>query len=410
MESLAVSENQNTKVFPEVNDAKTNELIKRIKRLVPLGNRNDIEYLNILITYLDGLINGDDIHQYISSEMSEVAKKSLDDIMEYIHEHILNSYRQERTKLQNSVEDLTAQEQTLSSQVNELSSQRTSLVRETNLLEKELSDLKMELETLRENGIKDIEASNLKQKEQLETEISSLEATKQVLLTSINDLKSKIKECFSEIESLDEEDTVNWVSVGDGDPIYGVSGTNIARFIDYVIDVYSRNLRVDSGRAFEDILTFAPGLWTINKLYEYIESNYNHEKDFITKTTSIGSILARNPCSLSAESKELQRNFKIAIASIKLPVYKKTKKHIDTQINKVPDNVNALLRELQYQRALLEEKTKRELLESQLRSLTALMSQVIPENYDLQKLIETYSEITDGLSDETLRETPSLKL
>ncbi len=410
MESLAVSDNQYTNVFPEVNDVKTNELIKRIKRLIPLGTRNDIEYLNILITYLDGLINGDDIHQYISSEMSEVAKKSLDDIMEYIHEHILNSYRQERTKLQNSVEVLTAQEQTLSSQVNELSSQRTSLVRETNLLEKELSDLKMELETLRENGIKDIEASNLKQKEQLETEISSLEATKQVLLTSINDLKSKIKECFAEIESLNEEDPISWVSVSDGDPIYGVCGANIDKFLNDAVKIYSINLDGDESRAFKDIHTFAPGLWTIKDLYEYIEFNSNYEEDFITKTTSIGSLLARNPDSLSPKSKELQRNFKIAIDSIKLPVYKKTKKHIGSQINKVPDNVNALLRELQYQRALLEEKTKRELLESQLRSLTALMSQVIPENYDLQKLMETYSEITDGLSDETLRETPSLKL
>lgn len=82
MSEMYQGQSEMESMFPGVSRERALELIKSMERLIPLGTRDRIWYLEVLIKYVDGLVNGDDIMQYTTSNMmSPLAKKSMEEIL-----------------------------------------------------------------------------------------------------------------------------------------------------------------------------------------------------------------------------------------------------------------------------------------------------------------------------------------
>lgn len=108
MSEMYQGQSEMESMFPGVSRERALELIKSMERLIPLGTRDRIWYLEVLIKYVDGLVNGDDIMQYTTSDMlSPLAKKSMEEILTEVHEKVLSSYRDERSELKSEVGELS---------------------------------------------------------------------------------------------------------------------------------------------------------------------------------------------------------------------------------------------------------------------------------------------------------------
>lgn len=135
MSEMYQGQSEMESMFPGVSRERALELIKSMERLIPLGTRDRIWYLEVLIKYVDGLVNGDDIMQYTTSDMlSPLAKKSMEEILTEVHEKVLSSYRDERSELKSEVEELSKQRKLLEENVGHLLSRKEELFGQTTSL------------------------------------------------------------------------------------------------------------------------------------------------------------------------------------------------------------------------------------------------------------------------------------
>lgn len=116
-------------MFPGISEDRAIKLIRSVERLIPMGTRDKLWYLELLIKYVDGLINGDDIIKFVnSSDITPMAKAAIEEVSSSVQEKILSSYREERSSLIRSVEDLSSSQKLLKESVDMLLSRKKELL------------------------------------------------------------------------------------------------------------------------------------------------------------------------------------------------------------------------------------------------------------------------------------------
>lgn len=388
-------------IFPGESYTKTIELIERIKRLVPL-DKDKVTYLEILISYVDGIINGDDLHQFSTFQLSDLAKKALSEIMNDVHSQILESYRTERMDLQDNIANLSVQRNNLYTQVKSLEDTKSSLVRESNSLSLELEKLKRELQELRVNGFNKVQSEINAEKQRLDFEVESLNTEKNSLNTYIDELKSIIDTYNKTISKFDENDEeIVWENLPEDSPVYSLSVNNIDLFINNLVEEYMQKTGESEYIAKNSFRINCQGLYAISDILK------NADGVEIYKTLTIGFIINKN-WAYGIDIK-IAKMIKEALSTIKLPNYKNKNRNMNNvSKNSIPNNMDTLLRELHFQRFAALALAKQKILESQLQSVIRILHNIAGPDFDFSSLQLNDLELENLLSNNSDSSTKSL--
>ncbi len=385
-------------LFPGEDYSKALDLIQSIRRLAPT-DKYRINYLTTLFTYVDGIINGDDIDSFMTKEhITKWAKEALDEVMDEVYNRKLESYRLEKIKLSSEVESLTGERDVLDAQVNSLKDNKNNLILQTTTLSTELEKLKQTLEEKRNNGAT-----------QIEEEIKSLNNEKDELTSYIDELKKIIDSHNRTISHLGSADViVLWENVDRYNPLYGMNCDSIRNYINYLKMIYIYNMDVTKEVCEEEFRKNSP------KLKEFVDLFDTHFTNKVVACSSITTII--NHENWSEESKIYVKKLESYLAEIKLPRYlsKKNNDYLDIKVPSmecVSTNTNSILRELYFQRMAATETAKRKILESQVDMLTQALQRFVPSDYDISKLFRNTLDVDVSISDDDLLgNSPTLKL
>lgn len=384
-------------LFPGESYEKILAFIEKIKRLVPINSANKIGYLEEVFSYVNDLINGDEIHQYCSStgSVSKYAKIAFQEIIHDVHEQELESFRRERRELQTEVNSLSDRKEILSKEVDGLEIRHRELKEQTGNISLELAKLLKELKDKEENGIKEVNAAVDNEKKRLQDEIAYLNSTKENLTLAVSDLKKSLNDYNNIIAELDRpKESVIWVPIKGTDPIYNTNAETIDSYIKQLKLAYKDK----TGSTDEQCeAAFAQNANLLNEFANELKT-FNND---IPACASVNAIICHDKWGVVAQkgADKLRSILKI----LKMPVYQTVKDNIDSHsvgLDTVPNNINAMLRELYFQRIALEAVAKQRILEAELKSVVGLLIDVAPQNYDFRNLVETYSEFDHPLMDE----------
>ena len=151
-------------IFPNEDYKATLDLLRKAKRLLPIGDSNSFQ-LEIIISYVEALINGDELHREFNYQfLSESAKAALTDIQSEVQKRTLDSYRCEYHTLKDEV---------------------TSLLEKKETLEKDLTSLEQVKDRLLRQA-QDIDADILIKKEKLTSEVTALADEKRAISEAIS--------------------------------------------------------------------------------------------------------------------------------------------------------------------------------------------------------------------------------
>lgn len=377
-------------LFPGESYYKAINLIRKVKRLVPVTSKSSIDYLETIISYVDGLINGDDIYSYTTfTYASKYAKIAFKEITSEVHDQILDEYRRERAELQEEVSDLSNKQQVLASSVEDLEKRKKDLQEQSGVLSVELAAIKKELEDLRQNGIARVNAEVASAKENLDKEIAALTQTKEGLNSSINELKAMLSEYSGTISKLNGEDSeVIWKPIDNNDPIYNTNHRTIASYIESMKIEYMDKTGVSREICDKEFSKYMPGL---TQFIDLLKDFTNPE---VIACSSLKAIIEHENWTTSAYHKAL--SLMSMLKTFKVPSYQLKHSNIDVQslsVDTIPTNINAMLRELYLQRMAIEAVTKQKIAEAELKSVIAVLKTVAPKDFDFRSLISAYSGI-----------------
>lgn len=377
-------------LFPGESYYKAINLIRRIRRLVPITSKSSVDYLETIISYVDGLINGDDIYSYTTfTYASKYAKAAFQEIAAEVHDQILDEYRRERAELQKEVSELSNKQQVLALSIEDLERRKKDLQDQSGVLSVELATIKKELEDLRQNGIARVNAEVASAKENLDKEITVLMQTKEGLNSSINELKGMFSEYSGTISKLNGEDSeVVWKPIDNNDPIYNTNHRTIASYIESMKIEYMDKTGASREVCDKEFSKYMPGLIQfINLLTEF-----NNPE--VTACSSLRTIIMHD--NWSARARQQALSLLSMLKTFKVPSYQLKQSNIDVQslsVDTVPTNINAMLRELYLQRMAIEAVTKQKIAEAELKSVIAVLKTVAPKDFDFRSLISAYSGI-----------------
>lgn len=391
-------------LFPGESYEKTLAFIESIKRLVPINSDNKIGYLEEVFSYVNDLINGDEIRQYCSSTgpVSKYAKKAFQEIIRDVHEQELESFRRERRELQTEINSLSDRKETLSKEVDGLERNNRELKEQTGNISLELAKLLRELQDKKENGIKEANAAVDNEKKRLQDEIASLNSTKENLSVAVADLKKSLNDYNNIITELDKpKESVIWEPIKEDDPIYNTNAETIDSYIKQLKLVYKDKTGATDEQcedAFEQNANLLNEFACTLKAFKISEhSSYATVKGIIKCVSNI-TWKDYHP-----KEKGIVKKLCATLKILKMPVYQPVKGNIDShsvELDTVPNNINSMLRELYFQRIALEAVAKQRILEAELKSVVGLLIDVAPQNYDFRSLVETYSEFDNPSMDE----------
>lgn len=388
-------------MFPGVSKERALNLIKSMERLIPLGTKDRLWYLEVLIKYVDGLINGDDIIQYSTSKyMTPMAKDSMEEVLSEVQERVLSSYRDERSELRSEVETLSSQRKLLEENIERLLSRKDELFGQTTSLGEEVTRLNREYTTLRNNGIQKIEAEFKERRESLELEVAKLKDEKNFLSKSINELKGlldRYSSITSELSKPKGKCEVTWELIGDKHPIYKINYSSIEAFVKSLKLEYMDNLGVSEEVCEREFAKNAPGLEEIMRStlnFQYYNSAY---------VSSIGITI--NPDyynRFTEKDKMVVMKLRSLLSSLRLPKYKILHENIDSvsvNRNTLPSNIQSMMRELHFQRIALEAVSKQKILEAELETVLGVLQSLAPKNYDFTSMEDRMRSLEDKLND-----------
>ena len=396
MSEMYQGQSEMESMFPGVSRERALELIKNMERLIPLGTRDRIWYLEVLIKYVDGLVNGDDIMQYTTSNMmSPLAKKSMEEILTEVHEKVLSSYRDERSELKSEVGELSKQKTLLEESIEHLLSRKEELFEQTTSLGEEVTRLNREYENLKNNRIAEIDEEVRKQRETVELEIAKLEEEKSALSKSVGELKNLLNRyslIVSETSKQKGKCEVTWVSVDENHPIYTTNAKTIGDFILSLKLEYMDNTGATQEECEREFSKYAP---TLNAIFNSLEKlNFD-----VPKCSSINQMVKCFNTFTTVNQYSINQII-ASLASLKLPKYKIIKKNIDSIcVNErtMPTNVQSMMRELHFQRIALEAISKQKILEAELETVLGVLQSVLPEGYDLTSLNDKFKSLENTL-------------
>lgn len=392
MSEMYQGQSEMESMFPGVSRERALELIKNMERLIPLGTRDRIWYLEVLIKYVDGLVNGDDIMQYTTSNMmSPLAKKSMEEILTEVHEKVLSSYRDERSELKSEVGELSKQKTLLEESIEHLLSRKEELFGQTTSLGEEVTRLNREYENLRNNRIAEIDEEVRKQRETVELEIARLEEEKSALSKSVGELKNLLNRyslIVSETSKHKGECEVTWVPVDKSHPIYTTNAKTIGDFIVSLKLEYMDNMGVTREECEREFSKYAP---TLNAIFNSLKKLHFE----VPSCSSINQMLKYFSTFDNVHQYSINQII-ASLASLKLPKYRIIKDNIDSIcVNErtMPTNVQSMMRELHFQRIALEAISKQKILEAELETVLGVLQSVLPEGYDLTSLNDKFKSL-----------------
>ena len=315
------------------------ELVKVFKKVIA-GTEDKQKSLEVVIAYISGLIYGDDIHKYATySYYTGYTKKALDEIVPYIQEITLDGFQK---KLET--------------------------------LKSELEKYKKEIETEKE----EIERLS-KEKETLEIDVKNLKEEKETLEKENDETKESLNRYNSIIKSELSGQQVVWETISDDHPIYGVTVREIYSYIDKIKKSYMCKLGITKSECDSDFMLNESGLEELKILLDSFQSGFEYNTIYQLIHGDYNVTWATNR---AKGLEKLMRNIKLPRIVIK--------KELNSTISTSEDS-QSLIKELYYQRKLLEALAKQQIAENQLSYLISLMKARIPE-FNFEEITELVIE------------------
>ncbi len=386
-------------MFPGISEDRAIKLIRSVERLIPMGTRDRLWYLELLIKYVDGLINGDDIIQFTTSNnMTSMAKAAIEEVSSSVQEKILSSYREERSSLIRSVEDLSSSQKLLKESVDMLLSRKKELLSQTTSLGEEANRLNDKCESLRTQRMAEIEEELRLKRGSIDVEIARLEEEKASLSKSIEELKRLLDRyslIVSETSKSKGRCEVTWEFFDKSHPIYNTNHVTIKDFVFSLISEYQDNMGVSYKEAQREFSKYAPTLDGVVTDLLKLKGE--------TKVFSSINLLYNNMTSLSPRDRGIASNILESLKAMKLPKYKMFTSNIDevcVSEKTLPNNVKGMMRELYFQRVALEAVSKQHILEAELKTVLGALQSFVPDDYDMSSLSSSFSSLESMLGDD----------
>ena len=396
------------KIFPNESLSDIVSFLKDIKAFLPLITSNDrlnggLYDLKNVIGIVYQMMYGDSVEQHMAVNMRyPQAEESLRKLATKVNEEVITKLRDTKRDLKDEITALTEDKAHLEEEnAGLLRNQQLigekveALEGQVNDLESQRAQLETELSRLEQTGRQEVEASVKARKEELdkellahqkqvdvdkqkatrsiETEIASLEARKKDLTSAISALETSLANYDKRIASLSQEEngvTVRWEPLKDDDPIYSTTRLTINDYYSALLKKYSSETGCTIDEAREAFLLNCPNMRQLINAYDGCSSGYNLD------TTR--RIMAQN-WSLSS----IVRNI---IKNMKMPVYVKSKGNIANAsvpvATKAPENLQALLRELELQKKLIQVSADARIYQAYATTLIQILASVTPPDMD----------------------------
>ena len=411
-------------IFPSESLGDIVSFFKDLKGLLPLITSTDrlnggLYDLKNAIGIVYQMMYGDSIEQHMAVNMRyPQAEESLRKLATKVNEDVIIKLRDTKRDLKDEITTLTEDKarleeenagllrnqqsigekvEELDEQVKDLESQRAQLETELNRLEK---TGRQEVEALVEARRKELDAELLVYQKQVDadkksatnsikTEIASLEARKKDLTNVISALETSLSSYDKRIASLSQEEsdvTVKWEPIKDDDPIYSITRLTINDYYNVLLKKYSSETGCTIAEAKEAFLLNCPNMKQLINAYAGASDEYNSDttRRIMDASWSLSPIV------------------RSIINNMTMPVYVKSKSNIANAsvpvATKAPENLQALLRELDLQKKLIQVSADARIYQAYATTLIQILASVTPPDMDLSNLLSTY-----GLSDDYIK-------
>lgn len=365
--------------------------VNRIRRLVPTMSKEGLKHLEDSLTYVEGLIHGDDIQQYTTyTHLTKYAQAALQEMADTNRTYTLDAYRKEKQALEEDIQQLANKKTSLGSEVCELQAQANSLTERVGRLSVQLDDINKKLEDARTNGTQKIEKDLQQKKQTADKQIQALINQKQALQSTIKELNSSLTKCNQAVsDSIQEETIVSWEPITENSEIYHLTSETVRRYYTNLKEEYSAKMGVSIDQAANEIELKCPGLPAIINIMSGVNTSI-----------SIGHIMHATTWNNSTERQLLQSILK----SLRLPVYRNSKnpiKQFKIEQGNVPSSTNSILRELHLQRTAMEAVARQRIAEAELKTVIELLINFLPKDISIDTLVSSgllNNNITDVLA------------
>lgn len=376
------------------------DMLKKINSLMYQDHTKRTENLRELLTYLNTILNGDQISQISTyNSKSSIAKTALESI---ISSHLQDSIDYKRVvdgEISAAIEKRKAidtENETLEKQMLELRSKKEELKREYKSLYDEVKeyvslwqeDTDEKLQQYRKEQENQIEAElEAKRKEAADeksillSEIQSLEEEKESLKKLIKEFREEYKKLSGFTSTINgSKSTVNWVEIDENNPIYAVMPCNIEKYISNLKSTYMIETGCSKEVCDAEFTANCAGLSLIKDILVSFSSDFQYYS--ITALSNVSNFESKYNRNKSWALRE-------ALKSIKLPEYVKSKNDFDS-LPQIPEenleSVSDLVRNFKYQRALIDAVVKQKTAEAQLQIALNVISRIAPNSINYERL------------------------
>lgn len=411
-------------IFPSESLGDIVSFFKDLKGLLPLITSTDrlnggLYDLKNAIGIVYQMMYGDSIEQHMAVNMRyPQAEESLRKLATKVNEDVIIKLRDTKRDLKDEITTLTEDKarleeenagllrnqqligekvETLEGQVNDLESQRAQLETELNRLEKKgrqevEASVKARKEELDKELLahqKQVDVDKKNATKSIEVQIASLEARKKDLTNVISALETSLSSYDKRIASLSQEEsdvTVKWEPIKDDDPIYSTTRLTINDYYNVLLKKYSSETGCTIAEAKEAFLLNCPNMKQLINAYDGCSNEYNLDttRRIMDASWSLSPIV------------------RSIIKNMTMPVYVKSKSNIANAsvpvATKAPENLQALLRELDLQKKLIQVSADARIYQAYATTLIQILASVTPPDMDLSNLLSTY-----GLSDDYIK-------
>lgn len=377
-------------LLSEEDDIMVVNLISRIKRLVPNWTEKKVEYLYEIITFVDTLLNGDEITTTVLYESSDLkyAKKALQELLEAIPKEKLEEYNKEKMAVKKEVSSLINKRENLTQEVDTINKKKDDLQEQNRWLLEEKNKLQKEIEELKNNSIKQAEEEIAAEKTKLQEKIKLLKKEKDDLVVAIEELKNNFNMYTSNISSITEMESVTWEPIKDDDPIYETNYKTIESYVNAIQMEYMDRTGASKEVCTREFNKYCPGLDELIVSVKYFSDSS------MKATTSIREILQYEYWVSNCE--HIANSIRAILKTLKFPKYHQKVTNRDVQsvtTDTIPKNINALMRELYFQRMALEATAKQKFAEAELNTVIGFLESMVPEGLDLTELLPNYNKL-----------------
>ena len=388
------------KLFPNASSCDLTDLIFQVQKMLPFSSdKEKIKKIVEVFTYLDGIINGDDIRSYTTYQyLSKFAKQGIEELASLMQSEYLTRYREEKSSLENAIVKLKRQLSVLRQTGLTLETSNATLQKENKVLNFRRTQLKADVDSLdcelqdkKENGIHQLYMAISFEREKLNSDIESLRKDRDILRASIEELKQIINSYDKIIESMlvPQNQGVVWSPISQDSPIYNLNKDSIDAYINSLKLRYCDCIGLSFEACEKEFKKNCPELQAFATTLKQF-SNPN------APISSVREIIEYKYWDESAYSYVNQ--LKALLKNIKLPVYTKLDKNeMDGMYSKstLSSNLEYMLREIHFKKIAAEAVSKQKILEREIDLLIGLLNQYLPNGLTYEELTLSINKPTD---------------